>query len=209
MKIAQWLNTARIMGILYALFVLSLGWHVYNQYDSGLRNWQLFLSGALVSLPLLIQYAYIGTLMEVWRQHRINGAISGRFARIIYWFLRIFGSLIYLIIVALILVFFLEGPDFWQNLRDFLDTWWFLLIMGVAMALAWRWEWMGAIVFTLIGSFFLFVIPDDFYSFMMTFLFPSAQFLMFAAGFWLNWRWHKEIRAVLRNEPISLEQPAG
>lgn len=209
MRIAQWLNTARIMGILYTLFVFSLGFLINDQIQYDVYGLDLFQYGAMMSLVLIIQCTFIGILLEAWRQHHIDGAISRRLARIISRPLHIFVSLVYLLIVANTLSFFFEGSDFWRDLRNFLYSGWPLIVIGIAIVLAWRWEWIGTLNFFLTGFFLLLIIPYDLSSMLKTFLLLSGPCLLLAVGFWLNTCWHEEIQAALRSESISLEQPAG
>jgi len=181
-----------LFGVLSFLFLLSLSYFIYGNLQAGSTPEQLVFSTLLLAVPLGLLFFSIGLLIEAVGQHR-QGGLSARMAKFVYLTPRIAGLLIALFTGLFALdVFEMEG-SIWEKIGGFLIHAAPSIIMLTVLALAWRWEWVGALVFGLAALFFLrFVIGSPMYGFgnLLLFVLPMA---LVAALFWLNWRWRGEL----------------
>jgi hypothetical protein len=175
--------------ILALLFVLSLSWLIYSNYQAGSRHWDLVISGILLSLPLLLLYFSIGVLVVGWQQQRSQGQIGARLAKFIYRTPRIAGILIIAFVGMFSLDVLSEGYSFWQAVVGFLMHSLPAIAMAVTLALAWRRPWIGFVAFLGAAIFFLgFMIRGPLESIGMALIF-SGPMAAIALLFWANWKW--------------------
>jgi hypothetical protein len=176
------------------MFLLSVAWFSYGNYRAGSEPWQIVVSALLLSIPLLLLYFSIGVLAFAARQRRVQGAIDRRLAKYIYWTPRIAGALIALFVALFALDVFEEGGNFWLMIGGFLIHALPAILLGVALAFAWRWSWIGAVVYLAGALYFLrFLLGNPFQELGLLLLF-SGPMAVIAALFWVNWQWRKELR---------------
>jgi hypothetical protein len=178
-----------IFGVLLALFILSLGYFVYGSARSGVPLGYLILNSLLLAVPLALLYFCIGLIAEAWQQLN-RGEVSRRMARFVYLTPRIAGLLMALFTGLFSLdVFEMEG-SLLEKIGAFLIHSAPSIVMLAALALAWRFPWVGALGFGLVAILILLisVIGRQMFAFgnVLIFVLPMA---VVAALFWLNWRW--------------------
>jgi hypothetical protein len=183
-----------LVGVLAALFALSLAYYISGNVRSGMSMGNLISSALLLAVPLGLLYWMIGLVWEAWRVHRAGGQLTGGLARSIYLAPRISGVAVAVFTGLFALdVFDMEG-SLWMKIGAFFIHAAPALIMLALVALAWRREWIGALIFGLGALFFLrFVVMGGMFAFgnLLLFCLPMA---LVAVLYWLNWRWRGEIR---------------
>jgi hypothetical protein len=118
--------------------------------------------------------------------------------RAVYWTPRLAALLFAALISLMALDVFGEGADFWDTALAFLLH----LVPGalllVGCALAWRWEWIGAVAFIGWGLWYLAVARGFVPS-----VYVEVAGLPLALGllFWLNWHYRAERPSPLK--PIA------
>lgn len=106
----------------------------------------------------------------------------------LYWSPRVLCILFTLFISMFALDIFAEGYGFWETIvglfMHLVPTW----IILAALIIAWRWEWVGGIVFPAIGMFFAFRFggPNNW---LIYFVFLGLP-LLIGALFLLDW-WYR------------------
>jgi hypothetical protein len=183
-------HTLRLVtfGVLVALFLLSLSWFVIGNYQSGQRAGDLVVSMLLLAVPLALLYFSIGVLVEAVLQRR-EGELSPRMAKFIFYTPRIAGVVIALFTGLFALDVFSMAGTIWEKIGGFLIHAMPSIVMLAVAAVAWRWAWVGALVFGLAALFFLrTVIGNPLFGIgnLLLFVLPMA---MVAVLFWLSWRW--------------------
>jgi len=181
---------------LAGLFVLSLGMFLYVNYQAGDGElWQMILNGLILAIPLALLYGSIWVLAVAWQQHR-SGGLSARMAKFVYRTPRIAGVLIILFITLFSFDVFEEGGNVWQMLGAFVMHSLPSIVLALVLWLAWKREWIGAVLFWLASLFFLrFVLFDPLEGIGMILLF-AGPLIVIGLLFWMNWTWKSELRAV-------------
>lgn len=191
------IGTRVMVGVLVLLYILSLAWFVYGNYQAGdSAFWQLLISGILLSIPLILFYGAIGLLLVSARQWSL-GQIDRRLAKLIYWSPRVAGILIILFVSLFALDVFAEGYTLGEMLLGFLMHMLPSIFMAILLAFAWRWEWIGFVAFLAAAIFFMrfaFGGHDLDYGVLLLF---SGPMLVIALLFGVNWRWRKDLRSPL------------
>ena len=104
---------------------------------------------------------------------------------LLFWAPRILCLLLALWLGVFALDVFGEGYGFWETvlalLLHLIPT---ALVLGI-LALAWRWEWVGAVVFALLGLFYAGWAGGEHWAWIA---FISGPLFLVALLFWLNWR---------------------
>jgi len=113
-------------------------------------------------------------------------------ARILYWLPRILGILFAVFLSLFALDVFSEGYGFWETI-------WALLmhlvptgLVLLALAVAWRWEWVGAVVFAGLGVWYLVMAWGKFE--VGTYLVIAGPLFLIAGLFLVNWLLRAELR---------------
>ena len=75
--------------------------------------------------------------------------------KLLFWMPRLLGLSFALFLTLFALDVFGEGYGFWKAIlalfMHLIPTW----IVLIVLAIAWRWEWVGAVVFAALGVFYL------------------------------------------------------
>ena len=112
--------------------------------------------------------------------------------RILYWLPRILGILFAVFLSVFALDVFGEGYGFWETI-------WALFmhlvptgLVLLALAVAWRWEWVGAVVFAGLGVWYLVMAWGKFE--VGTYLVIAGPLFVIGALFLVNWFLRTELR---------------
>ncbi len=189
--------------ILIVLFLVSLSWFSYGNYQAGSSPTDVIISAFLLSVPLGLLYFSIGVLVAAARQRHFLGQINKRLAKFIYWTPRIAGILITVFVAMFALDVFDMEASIWEKIGGFLIHASPAIVMGILLAFAWRRAWIGFAAFLLGAIFFLrFMIGDPLDNIGIILLF-SAPMAAIAMLFWANWKWKEAL-----NPPQTPETPA-
>lgn len=183
-----------VFGVLIALFILLLGLLGYGNFRSGMPLPIVLLNTLILSIPLVVLCFCIGLIVEAWQQHHAGG-LSARIAKFLFYTPRIAGILVILFLALFALDAFDTPGSAWVKIGAFLIHAAPSIILLVLLVLAWRWEWVGALIFGLAAALILIVsvIPRSIYSLgnILLFVLPMA---VVAVLFWLDWRWRADLR---------------
>ena len=78
--------------------------------------------------------------------------------RILRWTPRVLGILYIIFLVPFTLDAFSPDNSFWENLIGFLIHLVPLAILALSLVLAWRWELVGAVLFSSFGAFYIIMV---------------------------------------------------
>ena len=186
--------TRILIFVLGVLFIVSLSWLLYGNYQAGdSASWQLLISGILLSIPLALLYSSIGVLLMAARQKSTQGQVDRRLAKLLFWSPRLAGVAIIFFISLFALDVFAPGYSLGEMLLGFLMHMLPSIALAVVLAFAWRWEWVGFAAFLAAALFFMrFLLRNPVQEF-GNFLLFSAPLLVIALLFGANWLWRKEL----------------
>jgi hypothetical protein len=105
--------------------------------------------------------------------------------RVMHWTPRILGVLFALFISIFALDVFGEGYSFWETLVALVMHLVPTALVVVALLIAWRWEWAGALLFVALGVAY-FLMTRGRFDWLTYLLIPGPLFLM-GALFLVNW----------------------
>jgi len=112
--------------------------------------------------------------------------------QVLFWTPRILGILFAMFISLFALDVFSESYGFWETILALLIHLVPTYLVIIALYLAWRWEWIGAILFIGLGVFYLIMawgkFPWD------TYLIISGPLFLVGFLFLVNWVYNAEIR---------------
>jgi hypothetical protein len=113
--------------------------------------------------------------------------------RLLFWLPRILCLLFAAFLSVFALDVFGEGYGFWKTvlalLVHLIPTW----IILIVLAISWRWEWVGATLFTTLGVLYPVLFWGRFVWYV--YLIMSGSLLLISGLFLLNWLFRKELRA--------------
>lgn len=113
--------------------------------------------------------------------------------RVLFWAPRVLCILFALFLGLFALDVFGEGYGPWETILAFVihlvPTW---LVLG-ALALSWRWEWIGGVLYAVLGVGYIVMAWGKFD--WTTYAIISGPLFLVAALFWVNWALRKELRA--------------
>jgi hypothetical protein len=183
-----------VVVVLGLLFLLSLAWLLYGNYQAGdSAPWQLISSGILLSVPLALLYGALGVLIVAASQRAGQGQINRRLAKLIYWTPRIAGILIILFVSLFALDVFSEGYTAREAVIAFFIHMLPSIGLAIALALGWRWEWIGFLTFLGMAAYFMRHMRGDIGDAAGIFLLFVGPMLLIALLFGVNWLWRKEL----------------
>jgi hypothetical protein len=112
--------------------------------------------------------------------------------RLLFWGPRILCILFAVFVSIFALDVFGAGHGFWKTILALLihliPTW----IVLVVLVVSWRWEWVGAILFSALGVLYIVMFWGRFN--WGVYLVMSGPLFLMGLLFLINWRYRKEIR---------------
>ncbi|QQS47466.1 MAG: hypothetical protein IPM66_02050 [Acidobacteriota bacterium] len=112
--------------------------------------------------------------------------------QIIYWAPRILALAFAAFISLFALDVFSEGYGFWQTIVALLMHLIPTALVLIGLAIAWRWEWLGAIEFAALGIGYLIMAWGKFH--WTAYAGISGPLFVLAALFLINWMYKSELR---------------
>jgi hypothetical protein len=113
--------------------------------------------------------------------------------RVVFWLPRILCVLFALFISLFALDVFGEGYGFWETIVAFLIHLVPTALVLITLAIAWRWEWIGAILFVALGVWYIIMAWGKFE--LTTYLLISGPLFLIGALFLVNWLYRAELRS--------------
>ena len=113
--------------------------------------------------------------------------------RIVFWMPRVLCVLFAVFISLFALDVFGEGYGFWETIVALLMHLIPTGIILIALAIAWRWEWIGAILFVALGAWYVIMAWGEFD--WIAYLLISGPLFLLGALFLVNWLYRAELRS--------------
>ena len=107
--------------------------------------------------------------------------------RALFWAPRALCILFIAFVSLFALDVFGEGHGFWRTLADLMMHLIPSFVMVAALVVAWQWEWVGTVMFTVCGVFFMIIGRGTWVK--ITF---GAPCFVAASLFFINWRQKRE-----------------
>jgi hypothetical protein len=157
-------------------------------------------------LPMLLLLLALALLIEVVEEEAQRGRMTPRVRRLLYWGPRVAVLLFAAFLSLFALDVFGMGYSPWETIVAFLLhlTPVFLLIVGIAIA--WRWEWVGALVLT--GWAVVYVVTARGFPLSVYVYLAGLPFVL-GLLFLLNWRYRREVRGWNAPGPYDRRLPEG
>ena len=119
--------------------------------------------------------------------------MRGRVKRFLFWTPRIL-CLVFAVFVSLFaLAVFGEGYGFWETILAFLIHLIPTGIILIVLAISWRWEWVGGILFIALGAAYIVATWSKLH--WSAHLAISGPLFLIGVLFLVNWRYRAEPRA--------------
>ena len=103
---------------------------------------------------------------------------------ILYWTPRILAILFGLFVSLFALDSFQGNESIWTKLADFAVHLIPVAVYALILVLAWRWEWIGAVLFAALGVLYIFMVGNRHLDWV---LLISGPLFLLAALFLVNW----------------------
>jgi hypothetical protein len=110
----------------------------------------------------------------------------------LFWAPRSLTILFILFLALFALDVFDEGYNFWETVVALVMHLIPNLILALVLVLAWRWEWIGGVLFAALGIFYIVWVWGRFP--LVAYLSISGPLFVVAFLFWLGWLYRAEIR---------------
>ncbi len=182
--------------VLAALFTLSLAGIVISPYMLGgeeIALWEMIVNSLLIAIPLGMLYTLIGVLVMAVYRHRQHEKFNAQLAKWLYWSPRICCIILVAFMSLFALDVFEEGYTLGEMLLAFLMHMLPMITLAIVLAIAWRYPWVGAVIFGLSALLFSILILSEGIQGVGTFLIIGVPLLMIALLFGANARWNQEI----------------
>ena len=118
--------------------------------------------------------------------------MTRRMKRWLFWTPRVLGILFALFVGMFALDVFAEGYGFWETFVALFMHLIPALLIVAALAISWRWEWVGGVTFSLLALAFLVLSRGE--APWIAYVFMCGPPLLIAALFLVNWIFRPEIR---------------
>lgn len=177
--------------------VLAL-YMVYDLWVSGMGDVQFGIPVAgivfnfvLRMIPFVLLLFALGLIVEVLAEESQQGEMQPRVRQWLFWTPRVSVMIFAGFISLFSLDVFGEGYSFWEIVAAFLIHNIPTALIILAMYLAWRWEWVGGLLFTVWAVFYLLSAKGFGVG-----VYLSMAGLPFTLGvlFLLNWQFRQELR---------------
>jgi hypothetical protein len=114
--------------------------------------------------------------------------------RLLFWTPRVLGIAFALFLSLFALDVFEPGRGFWPTLAALLIHLIPVFFLLATLAVAWRWEWVGTVIFAALGILYIVWAPTRGLHWMALVIVSGPLFLL-AALFLANWLKHADLRA--------------
>jgi hypothetical protein len=121
-----------------------------------------------------------------------SGAMTEATKRLLYWVPRVLCFLFAAFLSIFALDVFSEGHGVWETVIALLMHLVPSFVILIVLAIAWRWEWVGAVVFGALGVFYIVAAWGRFP--LVAYLAISGPLFVMAGLFLANWVMCKELR---------------
>lgn len=118
--------------------------------------------------------------------------MSQSMKQILFWTPRILTLLFAVFISLFALDVFEEGYTFWETILGLLIHLIPTAVILLGLALSWRWEWIGGILFPGLAVFYLFAFPGAHW---LAYLFISGPLFLIGVLFLINWHYRAELHS--------------
>lgn len=182
--------------ILAVLFVFSLAGIVICSLVLGgeeFETWELILNSLLIAMPLGILLALMGILVMAIYRHQQHEKFNSRLAKWLYWSPRICSIVLVAFMSLFAMDVFEAGYSVGEMLFAFLMHMLPMITLAIVLMIAWRWEWVGVVIFGLAGVVISVLTLRSGIQGVATILVIGAPLLMIALLFGANARWNQEI----------------
>ena len=112
--------------------------------------------------------------------------------RLLFWTPRILCILFAVFVSLFALDVFNEDYSFWETILALLIHLIPTYIILIVLAVSWRWEWVGAILFSALGLLYMLMSWGQFN--LSVYLMMSGPLFLIGILFLLNWLYRKELR---------------
>jgi len=112
--------------------------------------------------------------------------------RVLFWTPRVLGILFAIFVSVASLDVFSEGYDLWQTIGAFLLHLVPTFIVVIGLIIAWRWEWVGAVLFNALAVFYVVWAWGRFP--LGAYLSISGPLVLIGVLFLLNWIYRAQLR---------------
>lgn len=184
--------------VLAVLFLVSLAGIMIAPILLGgeeFKTWELILNSLLIAIPIGILLALTGILIMANYRHQQHQEFNSRLAKWLYWSPRICSILLVAFMSLFALDVFQEGLSLREMLLAFLMHMLPMITLAIVVVIAWRWEWVGAVIFGLAGVLISILTFRNGMQGVATILSIGAPLLMVGLCFWANARWKQEINS--------------
>lgn len=123
----------------------------------------------------------------------MEGTMNKTLKQILYWTPRIAGILFILFISLFALDIFDMNLNFWEIIVALFMHLIPSILLAIVLALAWRWEWVGALIFAGWSIFYVSTAHGFHWS---VYAIIAGIPLVIGIFFLLNWIYHKELHAI-------------
>lgn len=113
--------------------------------------------------------------------------------KFLFWTPRILGVLIAIFVSLFALDVFGEGYGFWETIAALAMHLIPTAVILIILAVAWRWEWVGGILFIALGVLYITLFWDP--SRLPAYLMISGPLFLLGILFLLNWCYREEIHS--------------
>ena len=119
--------------------------------------------------------------------------MSGPVKRLLFWTPRVLCIAFALFISLFALDVFSEGYNFWKTVLALMIHLTPTVVIVAVLAVSWRWEWVGGILFILFGAFCIVEVWGRFP--WVTYLVISGPLFLIGVLFLINWFYREELWA--------------
>ncbi len=112
--------------------------------------------------------------------------------RVLFWTPRVLCILLAMFLSVFALDVFSEGYGLWQTIGTLLLHLVPTFIMFIALVIAWRWEWVGAVLFIALALFYLVLTWGRFH--WSAYLGISGPLALIGVLFLFNWKYRAQLR---------------
>lgn len=116
--------------------------------------------------------------------------MNERTKHILFWTPRVLAVLFAAFISIFAFDVFDGGYNFWETILALLIHLIPTAVVLLVLALSWRWEWIGGIMYPVLGILYLIAFEGQHWS---AYLLIAGPLFLIGALFWLNWLYRTEL----------------